>query len=1010
MKKIVVTLFVLLLSISVSFAQGTVRGKIADSNGEVLIGATVVLKANRAVGVTADLDGNYSIKIADSTTQILVISYVSYKTMEIPVHPMRGEVLVKDIIMVSASDSIPVVVVEAKASKGGNNYLEKMKINSSSTINFISQETMKRTGDVSVVNAVARVSGVSSSSNAGFITVRGIGDRYVKTTLNGSRIPTLDPYTNNIRLDLFPASLVDNIVLTKTASPDIPGDWAGAYLSIETKDYPEKLEINIESAVGYNTQSTFRNVLSSERSSTDWLGYDNGLRNHGHNQNGSSVIANLNPSQYQTFAALGLGGYYSSIGVTGSTPWNSTYYNLGLVQLGYLNSSQQDDQAAIAAATNAFNNSSQPSQALAAINAPATKLGQSFSDNWNLTTQRAMPNLTQSFSIGNQVTLFGRPLGFLVGFRYGNTMLYDPNSVANRANYDRSLEMAVKQQVSQQTNNWSALGHIAYKYSPNHSIALIFMPNFTGTNNVRSSIDGRDSTQQVITKTQFYEQRRQLVYQLKSEHYIPKLQLKIEGNASYTGSKSSAPDFKDLTYWYDGVTHQYQIGGTIGNGVNRYYRYLTDNLFDSRLSAEFPIFKSDAGPRKVKFGGAFQYNKQKRDQYDYIMYFGPNTPIMTSDDLNAYFALNNFGFANNSVNMYYFEPGSPANHTFGYSRISAGYAMTDFSITKRLRFAGGARAEKSYIYTDVFKYDSLHYAVNDPRRSYSTAFPLINPGILDNLAILPSANLIYKLRTDEEAPINLRANFSQTIARPSIRELSDIAVFDYSLRNFVFGNSSLKPVHITNYDTRLEWYFKSRDNVSASVFYKDFRDHIEIVNSGNYTWQNVDKSYVTGIELDGRKIISKSFEVMTNMTFVKSNTQFTRTRLEIANGVKKYVPLDKVSRPMFGQAPYIINAILVYNAPEKLGLTATLSYNIQGPRLAISAGIKEIPDVYEMPRHMFDFKVSKKLGKHFGATLTIRDILNTAVRRAYIYSDGTQIDYDKFRYGTNFVASVTYKL
>ena len=91
-------------------------------------------------------------------------------------------------------------------------------------------------------------------------------------------IPTLDPFTNNIKLDLFPASLVDNIIITKTASPELPGDWAGAYISIETKDYPDKLSVNMESSIGYNNQSSFKNVISSQRSSTDWLGYDNGLR------------------------------------------------------------------------------------------------------------------------------------------------------------------------------------------------------------------------------------------------------------------------------------------------------------------------------------------------------------------------------------------------------------------------------------------------------------------------------------------------------------------------------------------------------------------------------------------------------------------------------------------------------------------------------------------------------------------------------------------------------------
>jgi len=1010
MKKLVLVVAINLLAISVSFAQGIIRGKITDNTGEALIGAIVKLKNSTTGAVMADLDGNYSFKVADTAAQTIVVSYVSYKTQEEVVNPHNGEVIIKDFVLVSAT-SLDEVVVVSKATKANNYYMEALKMKSSTTMDYISQETMKKTGDVSVVNAVARVSGVSASSNAGFITVRGIGDRYVKTTLNGSRIPTLDPFTNNIRLDLFPASLVDNIILTKTASPDLPGDWAGAYVSVETKDYPDKLSVNIESSVGYNAQTTFKDVISSDRSSTDWLGFDNGFRNHAQNANGPAITANTQPNDYQTFVGLGLGNYYNSIGVNNNTPWNSTYYDLGLVQLGLLNQSQLNDPNAIAAATNTFNNGPYKGQAFNSINAPAAKLGQSFKDNWSTTTRKAPPNLMQSFSIGNQINLFGRPLGFLAGFRYGSTTLYDPNSTANRTTFNRSLESSLSQQVGQETNSWSGLINLAYKYHPNHSIGFIFMPNFTGTNNDRNSVDNRDPSQYVVNQSQFYEQRKQLVYQLKSEHYLAKPQLKIELNASYTDGKSSAPDFKDITYYKASNNTDYQIGGTIGNGINRYYRYLSDNLFDSRLALELPLGKpAKAGPRKLKFGGAYQYNFKKSDQYDYnVNIDSRTTPAMTNDNLNQYFALSNFAISNNSLNMYYSETGSPANHTFGNSSIAAGYLMTDYSILHALRFSGGLRVEKANIFTDVYKFDSLHYVANDPRRSYSSSYPLINPGKLDNVAFLPSANIIYKLKDDDDAPINIRGSFSETVARPSIRELSDVAVYDYSLRSFVFGNSDLKPTQIKNYDLRLEWYFKNHDNVSASVFYKDFRNNIELVNSGSYTWQNVDKSYVAGVELDAKKSIIKNLDLMVNTTLVTSNTSFTRTRMEVSGGVREYIPLDKVSRPNFGQAPYIVNAILSYNV-EKLGLIATLSYNIQGKRLAISSAIKEIPDVYEMPRNMFDFKISKKLGKYFSASLTVRDILNTAIRRAYIYSDGTQVDYDKYRYGTNFVLGIAYKL
>jgi outer membrane receptor protein involved in Fe transport len=253
--------------------------------------------------------------------------------------------------------------------------------------------------------------------------------------------------------------------------------------------------------------------------------------------------------------------------------------------------------------------------------------------------------------------------------------------------------------------------------------------------------------------------------------------------------------------------------------------------------------------------------------------------------------------------------------------------------------------------------------------------------------------LIYHLNKNDDAPMNLRANFSQTVARPSIRELSGMAVYDYTQRYFIVGNPNLKQVQINNYDLRYEWYFKNKDYFSAGGFYKDFTNHIELVNTnGSLTWRNADKSYVVGLELEGKKNIIKNLDFTANITFVSSKSTYLNN-----------------THPMFGQAPYIINAILSYNL-EKYGLIATLSYNTQGKRLSLLSDNASIPNIYEMPRNMFDFKVMKKLGKHFTVSVTIRDILNTSIRRAYIYADGTKIDYDKFRYGTNYVVSLAYKL
>ena len=271
-----ITALFIVLSSSAGYAQGKFTGRVSDIQGEPMFGVIVVDTNDYNIIGQTDFDGLFSITIPDSKVHIFKFSLLGYEEIIENVSVTGGQALNKEFTIYEKSLLSNEVKIEAKAVRSADTYMEKIKMNSTTSLDYISSATIKKTGDSNVLNAVARVSGVSTSG--GLITVRGIGDRYVKTMLNGSRIPTLDPLTNNIKLDIFPSSLVDNIVITKTASPDLPADWSGAYISVETKDYPEQLTVNIESQFGYNPQFTFQDFVTSERSATDWLGYDNGLR------------------------------------------------------------------------------------------------------------------------------------------------------------------------------------------------------------------------------------------------------------------------------------------------------------------------------------------------------------------------------------------------------------------------------------------------------------------------------------------------------------------------------------------------------------------------------------------------------------------------------------------------------------------------------------------------------------------------------------------------------------
>jgi outer membrane receptor protein involved in Fe transport len=997
MKSFLFILLVCWVSFLNSFGQGTVRGKVTDDNGEALIGATIMMKLKSTTGVVTDYDGNFSLKITEKAPQPIVISYIGYQSVEDTVNPGKNEVVIRNYKLIPASSQIGEVKVIAKGARSKDTYMAQIKMKSLSSLDYISSDIIKRTGDVNVTAAVSRIAGVSTYG--GFITVRGIGDRYVKTTINGSRIPTLDPFTNNIKLDLFPASLIDNITVTKTYTADLPGDWAGAYLDIETKEYPEKLTISIETSAGYNTQSTFRNVVSATRSSSDWLGFDNARNiNHldpvGYNEGFQTY-------SYDEFAALGLGQYLNSQGISQSTTWTDTYTRLSLIQLGFLGEAQMYDDDAYISAKNAYEASELKQEAIRQVTSGVIKIGKSLPNTW-LTTKRNVPvDFSQSFSIGNQTRFLGRTLGYLVGFRYSRSVTYDNNGFFGRTkrtevndtikNLDNLYDDWGYYQTSTETNGWSALVNLAYKINTNNSLSFLFMPNLIGTNKARISSQGYD-----FEVSQFYESRQQLVYQAKTEHYVPALKVKIESHASYTKGFSNAPDYRHLVY----SIYPLRLGsGEYDNSCFRMFSDLSEDLFDSHISVEIPLSNGSELARKIKFGAAFQKLIRKTEQHYYYIptRAAENISVNGSANIDSVMNINSFGTImenNNELMLYYVEESGPMYNTIGFSKNLAGFAMIDYSLTQALRLYAGLRVEDSHLHTDIDYYYQMQYSVTDERR-YN-----VKPAIRDNYFYLPSASMLCQLKHDAQFPVNLRLNFSKTMALPSLREITPYKLYDYSLMGVVIGNAGLKPANVYNYDLRFEAYLKSGNNFSISLFYKKFDNHIEMIRDVSdrtyLTWQNTKNSKVIGIEMECRIGLTRNMEFRANAILVNSSTT-----------LKKPSSTQYTTRTMYGQAPYVINAILSYNT-EKYGISATINYNVQGPKLVLSGNFGA-PDVYELPRNIIDAKLSKTMGKKFSASLKIRDLLNTANVKAYKYPN-RWLDYERYDYGTSYSLAISYNL
>jgi TonB-dependent receptor len=289
----------------------------------------------------------------------------------------------------------------------------------------------------------------------------------------------------------------------------------------------------------------------------------------------------------------------------------------------------------------------------------------------------------------------------------------------------------------------------------------------------------------------------------------------------------------------------------------------------------------------------------------------------------------------------------------------------------------------------------------DPRHSYTKVTDF-----------LPGLNATLKINTKT----NLRFSGSQTVIRPELRELSFLNLYDFELNASVQGNPLLKRTKISNLDLRYEFYPKAGEVLTAGVFYKQFKNPIEqLFNEGiggasTFSYQNAEKATAYGAEVELRKKLD-FIKALKNFTF-QANASYIKSKVS-----------DKgfnIDRPMQGQSPYVLNLGLMYDL-EKAGFSSTILFNQVGERIYLvgdlTAGAGS-PDIYEAPRALLDFQLSKKIIKSKGEVrLNVSDLLNAT---QYFYqNDGSnkktlQKDTDAYRFtrtmGTTFTITFNYTL
>ena len=269
--------FVFFLMACLSFSQGKVTGTVIDGDfNEPLPFANILVKGTTK-GATSDFDGKYELELEEGT-YTLVFSFVGYETKEITnVIVKSDDVTTLDIVL--TTNSLDEVVITTSTSRDTENAVLNIQKKSVVVLDGLSAQAIRSSGASNVASAVKSVPGVSIQGGK-YVYVRGLGDRYTKSILNGVDIPGLDPDRNTIQMDLFPTNILENVLVLKSASAEYPADFTGGIVNVVTKDFPTKPEYSISLGSGYNPDMHFNDqYLTSESSDTDFFGFDDGTRN-----------------------------------------------------------------------------------------------------------------------------------------------------------------------------------------------------------------------------------------------------------------------------------------------------------------------------------------------------------------------------------------------------------------------------------------------------------------------------------------------------------------------------------------------------------------------------------------------------------------------------------------------------------------------------------------------------------------------------------------------------------
>ena len=928
------TLFTCLFLLTMVFPalaqeKGTIRGTVFDgATGETFPLVQVVIKGTQN-GIVTDFDGKFTLTAAPGT-YTLSIRFISYKTLEIrDVLVKSGEVTVlENIRLEEDAEQLEEVVVVAEAQRVSEAALLTIKRKATNLIDGINATTFKKTGDGDAATAARRVPGVSVEGGK-YVFVRGLGDRYTKSILNGMDIPGIDPDRNTLQMDIFPTHVLQNIVVVKSFTPELSADFTGGIVNLETVDFPDQKTFSISGGFGFNPAMHFNsNYLTYTRSSTDWLGFDNGDR-----KIPTGGRTNL-PFRANALGSAAAAADYEAI--LGS-------FNKELA--AFKKSSFMDGN-----------------------------FGLSFGNQVALGENSLGYNLSLSYK--NEVDFYENA-HFAIWGRDG-----DPGVTA--------LDRRELQTGNYGANNVlvSALATLAYKSDrAKYKLNLLHLQNGESRAGIFNFVNtDQGANFEALQHNLEYNQRALTNLLLSGDHYPGGGVWEIGWKVSPTLSGISDPDIRFTRIRTDGGA---KTIGTESGLPERIWRELKETNVSGKLDLTRK-FSFNGHESKLKFGFAHTYKDRAFDIQNFS--FFANQARVTGNPNDFLLKKKLFRRADNINGVTYeplFIPTNP-NKYDARVNMTGGYLSGELSLNEKLKAIVGVRAENYVQQYSGTNQGATIIFTNKEVLNNLDFFPSVNLiyNLVENQNLRFSyAKTIARPSMKEASfatildPLTGRTFIGGFY--PDIDGKTGEKVWDGKLRS----------TDIHNIDLRYETFQTGGQTLSLSAFYKSFANPIEMVQylqaPNNFQPRNVGDGRVLGVELELRKNLSfvspnlEAWNFTSNVTVIDSKIKMSQTEINSRGADARTGQTIGNTRDMAGQAPYIINTGLAYEGFDNF-FNAGVYYNVQGPTLQF-VGVADRPDVYTVPFHSVNVSFSKGFGRegNFNVSFKINNLLNARRESEY---------------------------